>query len=124
MISYTAARDLLITQACSFGKERIGLEEAYGRVLSEKVMADRDYPPFDRSSVDGYAIRYGDIGEGLRQFRIAETIYAGSAGTRSIHSGECYKIMTGAPVPADADAVLRREDVDETEPEITIGSGP
>src|SRR5450432_2225914 len=124
MTNYTAARDLLIAQAHSFGKDRIGLDEAYGRVLSEKILSDRDYPPFDRSSVDGYAIRYSDIGQGIRQFTIVETIYAGAAGTRSIQSGECYKIMTGAPVPADADAVLRREDVDETEPEITIGSGP
>src|ERR1700733_10921013 len=121
MTHYKAARELVIAQARSFGKERIGLEEAYGRVLSEKILADRDYPPFDRASVDGYAIRYDDIGQGIRHFAIMETIYAGSAVTRSIRSGECYKIMTGASVPAGADAVIRREDVQESEQAIVIG---
>lgn len=113
MISYTDARKLLIARARSFGKERIGLAEAYGRVLSEIIRADRDYPPFDRSSVDGYAINTGDLEKGIREFTVAETIYAGAKGVRSIQSGECYKIMTGAPVPAGADAVIRREDVQE-----------
>jgi molybdopterin molybdotransferase len=124
MINYTTARDLLIAQARSFGKERIGLDEAYGRVLSESILADRDYPPFDRSSVDGYAIRYQDIDQGIRQFSIIETIYAGAAGERVIGPGECYKIMTGAPVPGAADLVIRREDVQESEGKMAIGAGP
>ncbi len=124
MTSYTAARGLLIAQARSFGNERIGLDEAYGRVLSEAIRADRDYPPFDRSSVDGYAIRYQDIGGGIRHFSIIETIYAGAAGERAIHPGECYKIMTGAPVPGAADMVIRREDVEESAGSMVIGAGP
>ncbi len=102
-----------MAEARSFGKERIGLAEAYGRVLSETIQADRDYPPFNRSSVDGYAINTRDLEKGIRQFAVVETIYAGAKGARSIQSGECYKIMTGAPVPAEADAVIRREDVQE-----------
>jgi molybdopterin molybdotransferase len=121
MISYTGARKLLIAQARSFGKERIGLAEAYGRVLSETILADRDYPPFNRSSVDGYAIRHHDLEQDIRHFAIVETIYAGFAGTTLIRSGECYKIMTGAPVPAGADAVIRREDTEEGEDAIVVG---
>jgi molybdopterin molybdotransferase len=124
LINYTTARELLIAQARSFGKERIGLDEAYGRVLSEKIMADRDYPPFDRSSVDGYAIRSSDLEQGVRQFAIVDTIYAGSVSAIPIRSGECYKIMTGAPVPERADAVIRREDVQESSRTVVIGSVP
>jgi len=116
MIDYRQAQQLLLEKARSFGRERIGLEEADGRVLAEPVFADRDYPPFHRSTMDGYAIRHSDLEKGIRRFSVVETIYAGQAGTRSIGIGECYKIMTGAPVPGDADTVIRREDTDETAP--------
>jgi molybdopterin molybdotransferase len=114
MINYQEAQTLLTESARSFGKERVGLEDACGRVLSEIVLADRDYPPFHRATMDGYAIRHHDYEQGTRHFRIAEVIYAGSSATALILSGECYKIMTGASVPAGADAIIRREDAVET----------
>jgi molybdopterin molybdotransferase len=113
MIHYKEAQNLLTAAARSFGKESIGLEYAYGRVLSEAVPADRDYPPFDRATMDGYAIRYSDFGQGIRHFSITETIFAGSVSKRAIGSGQCYKIMTGAAVPPGADTVIRREDTNE-----------
>jgi molybdopterin molybdotransferase len=122
MISYQEAQTILIARARSFGKERVALNQAYGRVLSETIKADRDYPPFDRSSMDGYAIRFSDFEQGMRQFRITETIFAGSAGTRPVASGECCKIMTGAPVPSGADMVVRREEVLEEAGEIRMNS--
>jgi molybdopterin molybdotransferase len=116
MLNYLQAQEILKTNARSFGKETIGLEDAYGRVLAETILADRDYPPFNRSTVDGYAIRHEDFERGIRRFRIVETLYAGSEATVAIYSGECYKIMTGAAVPAGADAVIKREDTDEATP--------
>ena len=113
MISYTEAQKIVTARAHSFGKETIELEFAYGRVLSEQILADRDYPPFDRSTMDGYAILHADFENGIRHYRIMETIHAGEAGTIRIGSGECTKIMTGAPVPAGADAVIRREEAEE-----------
>lgn len=113
MITYRQAQEIVIQQARSFGQEKVTLDEAYGRVLAEKIRADRDYPPFHRATMDGYAIRYDDWEKGLRQFKVVEIIYAGGAATKPIGAGECYKIMTGAPVPPDADAVIRREDTDE-----------
>jgi len=86
----------------------VGLGQADGRTLAETILADRDYPPFNRSSMDGYAIRYGDFEKGIRHYSVLETIYAGDTATDPIGPGECYKIMTGAPVPAGADTVIRK----------------
>ncbi|MBC7826432.1 MAG: molybdopterin molybdotransferase MoeA [Chitinophagaceae bacterium] len=113
MIVFSEAQKLVIEQARSFGNEKISLDDAAGRVISEKIVADRDYPPFDRASVDGYAIRQSDWNAGLRTFLIREVIFAGKEPDASIEQGECYKIMTGAAVPACADSIIRKEDVAE-----------
>src|ERR1700732_1501940 len=105
MITYQQAQEIVVKQARSFGQEKVGLEQAYGRVLAEAIRADRDYPPFHRATMDGYAIRYSDWEDGIRRFEVAEIIYAGEAATKSLAKGACYKIMTGAPVPPDADTI-------------------
>ena len=122
MIDFRLAQKIILDQARSFGKETVPLEEAFGRVLAEPILADRDYPPFNRATMDGYAVRHSDLEQGIREFSIAETLFAGDLSVRPIGSGECYKIMTGAAVPADADMVIRREDVTETEEQIRINA--
>ena len=113
MITYQEVQKILSSLARSFGKENIPLEQASGRVLSEKVVADRDYPPFNRAAMDGYAFCYEDFQKGIRDFVIKEIIYAGQQTDTRIGAGQCYKIMTGAAVPAGADVVIRREDTEE-----------
>lgn len=113
MIDYRQAQELILQRAHSFGHEELPLELAFSRVLAETVYADRDYPPFPRAGMDGYALRYSDLERNIHRFTIAETILAGDTATRAIGEGECYKIMTGAAVPGSADLVIRREDVDE-----------
>ena len=120
MISYPEAQDIVKGQARSFGTEQVPLEKADGRVLTGMVRADRDYPPFNRATMDGYALRYEDLDKGLRQFSIVAAIYAGGNTNIPIQSGECYKIMTGAAVPPSADIVIRREDTTEGERQIEI----
>jgi len=120
MISLQQAQQSIKQQARSFGKEIVLLEEATGRVLIEPVVADRDYPPFNRATMDGMAISMADWKEGVRSFTLVETIFAGKAATKCIGKGDCYKIMTGAAVPPGADTVIRREDVDESENRLTI----
>jgi molybdopterin molybdotransferase len=71
--------------------------------------------------MDGYALRYEDVERGIRRFRIAELLFAGSEALGGIGSGECYKIMTGAAVPDDADLVIRREDVEEGKEMMEVG---
>lgn len=113
MITYREAQQLVLGQARSFGQETVPLEQAGGRVLSGVIRADRDYPPFPRATMDGYAMRFTDLEEGIQRFTVVETIMAGYQSTRSIGAGECYKIMTGGAVPAPADIVIRRENIQE-----------
>lgn len=113
MLSYTEAQYIIKSSARSFGAEKISLDDALGRVLAEKIIADRDYPPFNRSAMDGYAIRSEDFVNGSRKFKVVDTIYAGGRSDKLISNGECYKIMTGAAVPLSADTVIRREDAEE-----------
>lgn len=123
MIDHRTAQDIILQQARSFGTERITLETAYGRVLAEPVSADRDYPPFNRATMDGYAVRSAELGRGVRLFRIVETVFAGSVAGRPAGMGECYKIMTGAPLPDGMDMVIRREDVEEEEGQACLTEG-
>jgi molybdopterin molybdotransferase len=121
MVSIQEAREIVEGQARSFGSEEVELGAAFGRVLAQSVRADRDYPPFPRATVDGYALRFNDLERGIRQFRVIGTLLAGSESIREISAGDCYKIMTGAAVPGDADMVVRREDVEEKGNEMVVG---
>jgi len=124
MISFREAQKILQQNARSFGTEKITLEAADGRVLAEQIRADRDYPPFNRATMDGYALDGADLRSGIRRFEIIETVYAGAAATLPFRPGACYKIMTGAPVPPDVDMIIRREDTLEGEQDMEIsGSG-
>jgi len=120
MISLQQAQQLVKQQARSFGKEIVLLEEATGRVLNEPVAADRDYPPFNRATMDGMAINMADWNDGIRTFTWIETVFAGKAAMKSIGKGECYKIMTGAAVPECANTIIRKEDIDEIENRLSI----
>ena len=122
MVSIQEAQENVLLQARSFGTEEVDLRGVAGRVLVQPVSADRDYPPFNRATMDGYALRYGDLERGLRQFHVVETLFAGSAVQGRIGEGECYKIMTGAAVPGDADMVIRREDVKEGGKDMLVGA--
>ncbi len=113
MINYWQAREMILSEARSFGREAVPLEQAFGRVLAETISADRDYPPFERATMDGYALRYADLELGIRRFRVAGILYAGGSTGVVIGAGECYKIMTGGAVPASANIIVRRENVRE-----------
>lgn len=110
MIEFSEALELITKQALSFGTEKIGIDNALGRILAENIYSDRDYPPFNRASMDGYAVRFQDFEEEIRNFKLIETIYAGESTDKVIEKGECYKIMTGAAVPLSADFIVRVED--------------
>lgn len=91
--------------------ETVDLGEALGRVLAQPVLADRDQPPFPRSTRDGFAVRSADLVTG-GPLRNVGTVRAGQRWTGDrLQPGEAIEIMTGAPVPAGADAVLMLEHV-------------
>lgn len=92
------------------GRELLGILDAQGRALAEPIHADRDFPPFPRATRDGYAIRAADLEKLPADLQIIGEIKAGKAlSTLSIESGQAAAIMTGAPVPDGADAVVMVE---------------
>jgi molybdopterin molybdotransferase len=97
------------------GAESVELTAAHGRVLAEPVVAGRDLPPWDNSSMDGYALRAADTAEAApdrpARLRIAGAATAGAVVERPVGPGEAYRILTGAPMPPGADTVVPQEEV-------------
>lgn len=93
--------------------ERVELNAASGRVLADAIVADRDYPPFDKALMDGFAVRATDAAEAGAVLRVVAEVAAGQAGDVDIGPGEAAAIMTGAPLPRGADAVVP---VERTQP--------
>ena len=97
-------------------EELLPLEEARGRVLSREVVAGLDNPPFDRSPLDGYALRSGDIAgaakESPARLRVVAEVCAGGWYGGQTGPGEAVRIMTGGAIPAGCDCVVRQEDTD------------
>jgi molybdopterin molybdotransferase len=87
---------------------KLNVGEALGYVLAEEIRTDREYPPFDRSTRDGYAVRAGEAAAGAK-LRCAGEIKAGDSVTLPLATGSCVQIMTGAAVPPGADAVVMIE---------------
>jgi molybdopterin molybdotransferase len=100
-----AARALALGRENSGGVEEIALSEATGRVLAAEVRADRDQPPFDRAAMDGYAVRAADCTAATAELRVVGEVAAGVSRAEALEAGTAVAIMTGAPVPAGADAV-------------------
>jgi molybdopterin molybdotransferase len=109
MITVASALSLILEQAKTFEAEQMPLQNCIGRTLAEDIYADRDYPPFNRSAMDGYACRSQDIPE-FDYFRVIEEIHAGAFSAQMVLPGTCARIMTGAPVPQGADVVIKIED--------------
>jgi molybdopterin molybdotransferase len=108
-LHWQEARDCvrrLVGDSSRTSVESVGLASSAGRVLGQDIFADRSYPPFPRSTRDGYAVRSEDIPGSLR---IVGEVRAGEPATLALHRGECIEIMTGAPAPNGADAVLMVE---------------
>lgn len=111
LLSAEEALQIITQSAPPSPTEIVGLSRAAGRILRQPVFADRDFPPFDRVTMDGIAIAYAAFAQGNRQFRIAHTVMAGSVPPPLTHPTECVEIMTGAPLPHGADTVVRYEDL-------------
>ena len=109
-LSVSAAQRRVLQHARRAGPESVGLERSLGRVLAEDIYANRDQPPFDVSAMDGFAVRSADLAETPVALSVIEDIKAGDLPTKTVLAGQCARIMTGAPVPLGADAVIRVED--------------
>ena len=102
-------REQVTGQAVVPPTESLRLDRALGRLLAEDVPADRDYPPFHRSTRDGFAVRSPDLGSLPAFLTLRGEVRAGEHFTGKIGPGECVAIMTGAPLPSGTDAVVMLE---------------
>ncbi len=113
--------------ACSHSPETVSLLDALGRVLAEPVLADRDQPPFPRSTRDGFACRAAAVASGtpLRVVGLlkAGESWPGSTGAAALGADEAVEIMTGAPLPSGADCVVMLEHVERTADVIRLTAG-
>ncbi|MDN3549047.1 molybdopterin molybdotransferase MoeA [Mucilaginibacter aquaedulcis] len=112
MTTVNEAEKLILAQLKDYGTESLPFEQTMGRVLAEAIKADRDLPPFNRVTMDGIAVSYQAITNGINTFKIIATQAAGEAPATISELDECIEIMTGAVLPASVDTVIRYEDVD------------
>jgi molybdopterin molybdotransferase len=110
MIPFDEAFEIVSAHTLNTEVEPLSIQHCVGRILAQDVRADIDFPPFDKSAMDGYACRADDI---FQPLEILETIAAGSAPTKTVGAGQCSKIMTGAKVPEGADCVFMVEQAEE-----------
>ncbi len=103
------ATDLMLGAARDFGTEDLPLQETVGRILREKLIADRDFPPFDRIAMDGIAIRYAAWEQGRSTFRITGIQGAGAPPQQLPSAEACIEVMTGSVLPLGADTVVPYE---------------
>jgi molybdopterin molybdotransferase len=113
MLSVEEARERILAHMRPLPAERVALTEALGRLLAEDAVAHDDLPPFANSAMDGYALRSEDAAgaspQSPRELRLAGEVPAGSVFEGVVGPGEAVRILTGAPLPAGADAVLQQE---------------
>ena len=108
MISIDQALELVLSELEPLGPERVSLAEAAGRVAAEPARSAVDLPPFDRSAMDGYAVRSADTAPGV-PLRLAGGVAAGEVATATLEPGTAARVSTGAAIPPGADTVLQSE---------------
>ncbi|MGB0879448.1 MAG: molybdopterin molybdotransferase MoeA [Polaribacter sp.] len=111
MISVGKALETLLNSTQDFGVEEVPFIKSVGRILKEDIVADRDFPPFNRISMDGIAIDVTSFKSGQRNFKIEEIQAAGSTQTTLKNSKNCIEVMTGTVLPNATNTVIRYEDV-------------
>jgi len=111
MISVVQALQTVLNSSHNFGIEEIPFLKSMGRILKEEIVADRDFPPFNRVSMDGIVIDYQQFKNGRRVFKIEGIQAAGSKQISLKNPKNCIEVMTGAVLPNKANTVIRYEDV-------------
>jgi len=131
ILSFDAAMAVVLEQAAraTHGEiETVALANALGRVLAADVVSDRDQPPFNRSTRDGFAVRAQELMTG-EWLTVSGQVAAGQLWQQALEAKSAVEIMTGAPVPAEADAVVMLEHVEQADgrirlmPERTLAAG-
>src|SRR4051794_15238096 len=103
MIPVAEAIKLIEQNVRPLGTEKVPISSAVRRILAEDIIADMDLPPFDRSQMDGFAVRSEDIVNAPTELDIVGESAAGNGWHHELKAGHAVRIMTGAPVPIGAD---------------------
>ncbi|MEP2650901.1 MAG: gephyrin-like molybdotransferase Glp, partial [Paraglaciecola sp.] len=119
----TAISNMLKSVPPILESERVDIEDALGRVLSDDVLSEIDVPPADNSAMDGYALRGGDLSK-TEHLTLVGTALAGSPYDALVSSGQCIRIMTGAVIPQGADSVVMQENTEVDGKRITFKQKP
>lgn len=125
-MDYKKARDLLLDRVSPTEKESCHLSECAGRVLAQEIRAEGNIPPFDRSAYDGYAFQAADTASASEDnpvtLHILEEVAAGAVPSVEVTAGTAVKILTGAPIPCGADAVIMFEKTRFTDETVTLSA--
>ena len=117
MISVEEALSYILKHFAPLEPDRVSLIESLDRVLTEDIVSEMDVPPFNNSAMDGYAVRAEDIASATQEYpvtlRVVGDVAAGYVAKRAVEPGSAMRIMTGAPMPLGADAVVRFEETSE-----------
>ncbi len=123
-MDYHEALKLLSDNVCPVETQETDLAGSFGRILGDDIKADENVPSFDRSPYDGYAFMADDTKDASPEhtvtLKVIENIRAGQMPKQEVKSGTAIRLMTGAPVPAGADAVCKFEDTDFTDDTVTL----
>jgi len=120
MINFDEAYNKVRQHTLDLGTESVELLRCNGRILAEAILADRDFPPFDRATKDGIAINYAAIERGVTSFRIEAVVSAGMSQQSLNDPNNCMEIMTGAVVPEKTDTVIMYEHLDINDGQATL----
>lgn len=124
MIPVEKARETILEHVRALPEERVSFTDALGRYLAEDVRAESDIPSFTNSAMDGYAVRTEDVQEPGVCLSVAGIVPAGMRERMVLPPRHAMKIMTGAPLPEGADAVVKREDTREEQGRVWIDKVP
>ena len=112
MISAAEAKKIVMSQPLALKFETINVDICLGRKLAEDILADRAMPPFNRVTMDGIAINYCDIENGICTWKVVKTQFAGENASSIYTEGTCVEIMTGAVLPLGCDTIISYEDLE------------
>ena len=110
MIKLGKAIRIILCSSLSLKSETVKLIESCGRVLAQDLFARSDMPPFEKSAMDGFALRSRNTKFAPVELKVIENLPAGKIARRALRKGECAKIMTGSALPCGADSVVMVED--------------
>ncbi len=123
-ISVEKAEEILLKQDIKIDTIDISILESLGYVLGEDIISDINMPPFDRSPLDGYALKSEDIKDASREkpvkLEVIDYVPAGYVSSKNIENGQAIRIMTGAKIPEGADIIIKYEDTEFTEKDVKV----